>query len=95
MSALYFFYSRRCPFHAPLWHGAVQFAASQIKARASVTSTVLQHYIAGHCRGTRYGFPISAFSQDGRILVGTSLMQYCKGADATVRPVPPGTYKCA
>jgi hypothetical protein len=35
--------------------------------------------------------PIRAFSQDGRILVGTSLRHYCKGADATVRPVPPGT----
>jgi hypothetical protein len=38
---------------------------------------------------------IRAFPQDGRIFVGTSLLQYCNGADATVRPVPPGTYRYA
>jgi hypothetical protein len=51
-----------------------------------------------HCR-TLYMYslriPIRAFPQDGRMLVGTSLLQYCNGADATLRPVPPGTYRYA
>jgi hypothetical protein len=51
-----------------------------------------------HCK-TLYMYslriPNRAFPHDGRILVGTSLLQYCNGADATIRPVPPGTYRYA
>jgi hypothetical protein len=60
-----------------------------------VTSTVQQQYIAGHCTCTRYGFQFVLFHKTD---VQTWVRRYCniyKGADATVRPVPPGTYRYA
>jgi hypothetical protein len=57
-----------------------------------VTSTVLQHYIARHCAGTRYKLQFVLFHRTDvqRGYVATAILARLQMR--TVRPISPGTY---